>query len=87
MASELYKALTLASEAVKKGEAGVNAIKAIVNAHLSEFPTFILDYIEVLDHTNLDRPTTLLPAHTYQLLVAATLGGTRLIDNITLPTR
>jgi pantothenate synthetase len=55
-------------------------------AALAQTPQFALDYAEVADPDDLDRPKRIQGE--VRLLIAARLGGARLIDNVaaTAPT-
>jgi pantoate--beta-alanine ligase len=72
----IYKALTLAAEAIRKGtppnEAAANAAESLTN--------FRVDYVEARSAQNLARVDKF--DQPLRLLVAAWLGKTRLIDNI-----
>lgn len=85
-ATILYQALTAGQRAFEDasstGQAGVNEVVTAMRAAVAREPLVSLDYIEVRD------PTTFLPLETLQapalLLIAATVGTTRLIDNFLL---
>lgn len=82
----LYQALTAgrraSEDASATGQTGVNEVIAAMRATVAREPLVSLDYVEVRD------PTTFLPLETLQapalLLIAATVGTTRLIDNFLL---
>lgn len=82
----LYKALEAGKQAFENascaGQAGVSQVLAEMRATLASEPRATLDYIEVRD------PVTFLPLETLRvpalLLIAATVGTTRLIDNFLL---
>ena len=82
-ASALYRALSAAETAYASGERNGKRIAEIVRAQIEAEPRAQLDYVRVSDAETLenlerldDRPTL--------VAVAARIGGTRLIDNITL---
>lgn len=79
----LSGALTAASNLAESGETSAEALRAAMRKFFSGDPHLQLDYAEVVD------PKTLLPLHDISggalVAIAASVGTTRLIDNVILP--
>jgi len=78
-APRLYRALTLAAEAVEQGESDFAAVEAQTTQYLTQLG-WIVDYISIRASNTLARATT--EDQELIILGAARLGKTRLIDNI-----
>lgn len=76
-AAALPRALHKAKRAIEAGESGAieDARAALLEAG------FVTDYVEVVDAASLGAP---MPGQSRQLLVAARMGTTRLIDNVAI---
>lgn len=79
-AAQLYAALTEAAAAIRAETGEVEAILETARQRVLEAGFRAIDYLDLRDPVTL-APTTSLPA---RLLVAAHLGTTRLIDNISV---
>jgi pantoate--beta-alanine ligase len=79
----LYQGLNAAKQAAAAGEQKASAIiekaRAVITPAVDK-----LEYLEVVDADALTPVTTLAPAKRAVILVAAHVGGTRLIDNLRL---
>jgi len=78
----LHRTLVTAAERIAAGDA-IEAVLGQARAALAE-AGFALDYLEARDAASL-APVDRLEGAPLRLLVAARLGGTRLIDNIAIP--
>ncbi len=78
----LSRALAAGADAVQAGTSDPTEVEAAMTEVFSAEPRARLDYAAVVDPESLDRPERL--GTTTQLLVAAYLGSTRLIDNRTV---
>jgi pantoate--beta-alanine ligase len=78
----LSRALFLVSEAAARGERDASALRAIAIETIAAEPAVRLDYTEIVDASTLE-PMDRLDDVTL-IAVAAFVGNTRLIDNITL---
>ncbi|MEJ5254596.1 MAG: pantoate--beta-alanine ligase [Acidimicrobiales bacterium] len=76
----LYRALQAGAAAVLAGERSAAAVRELMAGIVEAEPLADLDYAEVVDAASL-RPVDPL-AGSLRLLVAARLGGTRLLDNL-----
>lgn len=81
-ANAIYRGLRAASLAFDAGERSIDALLAFASAPISEAFDSI-DYLELVDSATLAPATTRAPTSS-MLLVAARIGGTRLIDNCLL---
>jgi pantoate--beta-alanine ligase len=81
-ATALSRGLFLASEAAVNGERDAATLRAIVVDTLATEPAVRLDYAEVVDAHTLE-PVSRIEGDTL-IAVAAFVGSTRLIDNVTL---
>jgi pantoate--beta-alanine ligase len=81
-ATALYRALTAADAAYGAGECEAARLRQVMREAVEAEPLARLDYAEVVDGTTWEMPATAGPA--CLLVIAAWLGGTRLIDNLLL---
>lgn len=81
VAPALYHALQLAANCIRKGCTSARGACTAALSHLQNYPAFRIEYLEVVD------PATMAPIETIsgpvRIAVAAWLGNTRLIDNLT----
>ena len=82
VAPELFKALKLAQAAFEQGTRTRSELVALVKEQLARFPEFAIDYVEVVDLTELQLLEQIDSCAL--LALAVNLQGTRLIDNIIL---
>jgi pantoate--beta-alanine ligase len=80
IAPELYGALQLAADCVRKGCTAANQVRTAALAHLQPHPQFRVEYLEVVDASSMTPVETI--GGPVRIAVAAWLGSTRLIDNI-----
>jgi pantoate--beta-alanine ligase len=80
-ATALWRGLSLAKVAVAAGERRPGAIAALVAEVVASEPLATLDYAAVVDAETLRTPERLDGRRPLRLLVAAEVGGVRLIDN------
>jgi pantoate--beta-alanine ligase len=78
----LSRSLRAAHDAWRQGETRAAVIEQRMRKVLNEFPSILVDYIAVADPDSL-APVATVEATTV-IALAARVGGTRLIDNITL---
>jgi pantoate--beta-alanine ligase len=78
----LSRALEVAHQAFCQGERKAVALEQRMRTALDENPEVAVEYIAIVEPTSL-TPLTAVDGHTI-VAIAARLGGTRLIDNITL---
>jgi pantoate--beta-alanine ligase len=78
----LSRALGVAHQAFCQGERKAVALEQRMRTALEENPEVAVEYIAIVESTFL-TPVTAVDGHTI-VAIAARLGGTRLIDNITL---
>jgi pantoate--beta-alanine ligase len=81
----LYRALKAGAHAVAGGETDPAAVRRAMIAELRRYPLVKLDYLEVVDPSNLETPRR-LEGRTL-LAGAVWLGKTRLIDNLVVTAR
>jgi pantoate--beta-alanine ligase len=79
-ALSLSQSLMLAKRRLSAGETDVAAVRQAMLAHLESVPGVDIDYATVADAVTLEELTT--PRTEMVALVAAHVGGTRLIDNL-----
>ncbi len=79
-ATVLWRSLQAGQKAVQAGSRDPREVTAAMAAVLATEPAVATDYATVVDASTLKQPTVL--AGDLRLLVAARVGGTRLIDNI-----
>ncbi len=80
-ATVLYRALRAAAESVEGGERHAEGLRSRMAAIVVSEPLARLDYAEVAHPATLE-PLDAVPPGGARLLVAAWIGGTRLIDNL-----
>jgi pantoate--beta-alanine ligase len=80
-ARTLSKALAAGRAAVAAGERDAAAVRAAMHAVAAQEPLVGLDYAVAVDATTLDEVPTIVDPTTVRLLIAATVGPVRLIDN------
>jgi pantoate--beta-alanine ligase len=68
---------------VQEGES-LEAVLLAAHKFLSDYPLVRLDYLEILNQENLLPPDSLSPSEHPRAFIAAFLGKTRLIDNLSL---
>jgi pantoate--beta-alanine ligase len=83
-ATVLYRALDTARQAVISGERSANRVRQILRETVESEELARLDYAEVADADSLEPLDQLDPPRRAVALVAARLGATRLIDNLSL---
>lgn len=79
-AAVLYRALRAGAASVLAGELDPTEVRSLVSAIVEAEPLVSLDYVAVVDSSTLVEPEKL--SGELRLLVAARVGGTRLIDNV-----
>jgi len=82
IAPELFHALSIARELFAGGERSAEKLVEAVGKHLSAFPSFDIDYVEVTEMRTVQRLESVEPPAI--LALAVDLHGTRLIDNVIL---
>jgi len=80
-AQALSRALAAGRSAVAAGERDGAAVRNAMCAVTDQEPLVDLDYAVAVDATTLDEVTTIVDPSTVRLLIAATVGPVRLIDN------
>jgi pantoate--beta-alanine ligase len=83
IAAALSRALRAASERHREGERDGAALVLAACRELAD-PALSLEYIELVDPETLEPVDSVDPARGARLLVAARVGGVRLIDNIAI---
>ena len=78
-ATMLYRALQRGSELASAGERNAEVLLAAMHATLGAAPDVKLDYLEIVNPESLERIAVL--ERPVIALIAARVGGTRLIDN------
>lgn len=79
-ATVLSRSLEKAEEAVRAGERDARKLAALVRSAVAAEPLARLDYVEVVDESNLEPLATI--AGDVLVALAVFVGATRLIDNI-----
>ena len=79
-APALYRALTLAREAIVSGESNVAKIKAAAMSILAAEPLIRVQYFEIVDASEVQPVATV--AGPVRIAAAIFIGKTRLIDNV-----
>ena len=80
-ASKLHRALTTAVTAFSNGTTGVRDLDETIRTICAD-PLITVDYVEIVDAVTLERVQQACAGNV--VLIAATVGGIRLIDNIRL---
>ena len=78
----LYQALTAGQELVEAGEASADTVRTVMRSVVETDPLFGLQYAEVVDPLTLQPLGSVELGRAVRLLIAATLGRARLIDNL-----
>jgi len=78
----LYEALAAMREAANAGERSALKLSILGAVMVKRAPQFELDYLQVVDPVTLDPVEVVVPGS--RAIVAATIGGVRLIDNLAL---
>jgi pantoate--beta-alanine ligase len=81
-AAVLNRALRAGAALVEQGERVPSAVAARMAEVVAAEPLALLDYAELVDPDTLEPPVALESGRSVQLLVAAGLGQTRLLDNL-----
>lgn len=81
-ATRLSKGLFAAQEAFRTGTTNPGALIDLVTRHMRTTPLVSVDYVHIVDPFSLDRVEVAGPDDV--VLVAALVGGVRLIDNLVL---
>jgi pantoate--beta-alanine ligase len=81
-ATILYRSLHLAEELVKNGEIRAAKIRQAMMEMIQAVAEIRIDYLAIVDYSLLEPVTEIMPGTL--IAVAAYVGTTRLIDNITL---
>ncbi len=82
-AAALFEALSAAASSVRQGERSGDVLRAEMAKRIGAEPTARLDYVALVDDASWEDVESLeRPA---RALVAARVGGARLIDNLLLP--
>lgn len=79
----LYKTLTAIKNQLEDFQT-VSDVKAFVRESLEKYPQVTLDYFEVLNDKNLQEVKEISPLNSPRAFMAAYVGNTRLIDNLSL---
>ncbi|MFM9903360.1 MAG: pantoate--beta-alanine ligase [Pyrinomonadaceae bacterium] len=82
-ASIIIEALREAKIAFKQGERNASKLAEIVKTRIGTEPLAKIDYVEVVDRETLQAVEKVGDGETL-ILIAAAIGGIRLIDNVTL---
>ncbi|HEX5586455.1 MAG TPA: pantoate--beta-alanine ligase, partial [Acidimicrobiia bacterium] len=77
----LARALGVAADALARGERDASIVRALVVDELASEPSVRVDYVEVVDAVSLTPVDVIV--HDTLIAVAAFVGTTRLIDNLT----
>jgi pantoate--beta-alanine ligase len=80
-ARALSAALAAGRSAIDAGQRDGASVKAAMSAVADQEPLVALDYAVAVDAATLDEVTTIADPTTVRLLIAATVGPVRLIDN------
>jgi pantoate--beta-alanine ligase len=86
-ATVLSTALREAVQAVRGGEASAERVRQILRDRIGSEPRVRLEYAEVADAETLEPLVRIEPGRPGRALVAAQVGGVRLIDNMALNAR
>jgi pantoate--beta-alanine ligase len=78
-ATVLYRSLDATRRAIESGERNTTRLLEITRAVLASEQAVAIDYVEIVDTETLEPVRTLRRA--CYILIAAVVGGTRLIDN------
>ena len=78
----IYGSLLQAQTAVRKGERNTELLKEQMRSRMMTIPGIVIDYISIVETTNLTEISVLAPGSSVLIAVAVKIGKTRLIDNI-----
>ena len=78
----LSRALRSGAALVAQGETDPDAVEAVMAQVVGLEPRVVLDYAVAVNADDLERATTCGPGRPLRLLIAATVGPVRLIDNL-----
>jgi pantoate--beta-alanine ligase len=78
----LSRALRSGAALVTQGETDPDAVEAVMAQVVGLEPRVVLDYAVAVNADDLERATTCGPGRPLRLLIAATVGPVRLIDNL-----
>ena len=78
----LSRALRSGAALVAQGETDPDAVEALMARVVRSEPRVVLDYATLVNADDLERATTCAPVPPLRLLIAATVGPVRLIDNL-----
>ena len=78
----LHQALTAGQELVEAGEPSAETVRTLMRTLVQADPLFVLQYAEAVDPRALRPLDSLESGRPVRLLIAATLGRARLIDNL-----
>jgi pantoate--beta-alanine ligase len=78
----LSRALRVGAARVAEGVANATEIEAVMAETVATEPTVELDYAAVVGAEDLRQATSIRPDGSIRLIMAATVGGVRLIDNL-----
>jgi pantoate--beta-alanine ligase len=81
-AAVLSRALRSGAALVAQGETDPDAVEALMARVVGSEPQVTLDYATLVNADDLERATTCAPVRPLRLLIAATVGPVRLIDNL-----
>lgn len=81
LATNLWRSLSLAQKQFQAGERNVEIIRGTIERICTQ-PGIILDYVAIVDRQTLESKTHC--DDQTAILIAATIGGVRLIDNVLL---
>jgi pantoate--beta-alanine ligase len=81
VAGELYRALQIAADCIRKCCTSAAQVRSAALAHLQQHPEFRVEYLEVVDADMTPMETINGPV---RIATAAWLGAVRLIDNVTI---
>jgi pantoate--beta-alanine ligase len=75
----LHRSILVGLDALHAGECDLDIVRGLMRAEMTTEPLVHCDYAEIVDARTLR--TSMLAARELRLLVAATVGTVRLIDN------
>lgn len=80
LAQLIYRSLILGKERLIQGDTALE-VKNKISEFYKEYPAFELEYYEIADFETLESISQLNPKRKTAIILAAHLGGVRLIDN------
>ncbi len=80
LAPALYQALQFGADCIRKGWTSAEQVRTAALSHLQEHPEFGVEYLEVVDPSNMTPVETIRGP--VRIATAAWLGSVRLIDNV-----